>query len=104
LNKFKYGTTPAQELQIKVYANAFPTPISMFIKQVGNNTLALNFEESKKMEFEMMGCKEIQEYFRKKEVVQPKKSLILPRPQPKQTIEGKDKDTMDMESMQRMIK
>jgi hypothetical protein len=48
LNKFKDGTKPTQELQIKVYANALPTPISMFVKQDGNNTLASNFEEPKK--------------------------------------------------------
>jgi len=57
LNKFQEGTTPTQELQIEVYANALPTLISMFVKRVGRNTLALNFEEYKKIEFEMKGCK-----------------------------------------------
>jgi hypothetical protein len=32
----------------------------MFIKQARNNTLALTFEEAKKVEFEMKGCKENQ--------------------------------------------
>jgi hypothetical protein len=32
LNKFKYGTMPSPKLQIKVYANALPTTISMFVK------------------------------------------------------------------------
>jgi hypothetical protein len=44
MNKFQQGTSLSQELQIKVYAIALPTPMSMFIKRVGNNT-TINFEE-----------------------------------------------------------
>jgi len=76
----------------------------MFTKRAKKNTLALNSEESKKIEFKMMGSKEIQVSFEKKEVVHPRKNLILLRPQPKETIEGKNKDAMNMVSKQRMIK
>jgi hypothetical protein len=31
--QFQHGTTPAQELQIEVYANALPTSISMFVQK-----------------------------------------------------------------------
>jgi hypothetical protein len=47
------------------------------------------------VESEMMGCKEIQETFKKKEVPQIEKIIILPRPQPKQIVEGRDKDSME---------
>jgi hypothetical protein len=42
---------PTQELQNKVYANALPASISMFLKRVAKKTLAENFEEAKKIEF-----------------------------------------------------
>jgi hypothetical protein len=40
LNKFQWEATPAQELQIEVYANALPTSISMFVKRDDKHTLA----------------------------------------------------------------
>jgi hypothetical protein len=72
----------------------------MFVKRVGKNTLALNFEEAKKIEFEMKGCKEGQTTLGQKYIIPPKGDLILS----KKPTEGKEKDSMDMESMQRMIK
>jgi hypothetical protein len=44
-------------LKIEVYVNALLAPISMFAKRAGRITLSLNFEEAKKIEFEMKGCK-----------------------------------------------
>jgi hypothetical protein len=32
LNRFKENNAPAQELQIEIYVNALPAPISMFVK------------------------------------------------------------------------
>jgi hypothetical protein len=40
LNKFKTDTKFVEELQVDVYVNALPTPISMFVKRVGKCTLA----------------------------------------------------------------
>jgi hypothetical protein len=45
-------------LQIKAYANALPTSISMFVKRLAKATLVENFEEAKTIEFQMKGCKE----------------------------------------------
>jgi hypothetical protein len=42
LNKFYPKAKPIQELQIKVYANALPTSISMFVKRDAKQTLAEN--------------------------------------------------------------
>jgi hypothetical protein len=101
LNKFQEGTAPAPELQIEVYVNALPASISMFDKQAGINTLALNFEEAKKIEFEMKGCRQGQNTLRKKDITPPKKGLILMRPQTKQLDESKENDSIDMEDLQR---
>jgi hypothetical protein len=58
LKKFHPTVKPTQELQIQVYANALLASISMFVKRVTKKTLAENFEEAKKIEFHMRGCKE----------------------------------------------
>jgi hypothetical protein len=42
LNKFQPEAKPTQELQIKVYANALPASISMFVKRAAKRTLAKN--------------------------------------------------------------
>jgi hypothetical protein len=55
--KFHPEAKPTQELQIKVYVNALPASISMFVKRAAKPTLAENFEEAKTMEFQMKGCK-----------------------------------------------
>jgi hypothetical protein len=47
LNKFQPEAKPTQELQIKVYVNALPASISMFMKRATKQTLADNFEEAK---------------------------------------------------------
>jgi hypothetical protein len=57
LNKFQPKAKPTQELQIKVYSNALPTSISMFVKRAAKLTLAENFEEAKMIEFQMKGFK-----------------------------------------------
>jgi hypothetical protein len=51
LNKFQPVEKLAQELQIKVYANALATSISTFVKRVTKKTLTENFEEAKMTEF-----------------------------------------------------
>jgi hypothetical protein len=45
-NKFQPEAKPTQEFQIKVYANALPASISMFVKSAAKHTLAENFEEA----------------------------------------------------------
>jgi hypothetical protein len=57
LKKSKDGSQPTQELQMEVYGNALPIYISMFVKRNGKDTLLTTFEEAKKNEFEMLGCK-----------------------------------------------
>jgi hypothetical protein len=59
LNKFQPEAKPTQELQIEVYANALLASISMFVKRAAKLTLAQNFEEDKKIEFQMKGCKDV---------------------------------------------
>jgi hypothetical protein len=58
LNKFQLVETPAQELQIKVYANTLLNSISLFVKRAAKQTLMKNFKEAKMIEFHMKGCKE----------------------------------------------
>jgi hypothetical protein len=52
----------------------------------------------------MMGCKGRHASFVEKENVQPTKIVILPRPQCKPTSEGKEKDSMELDNLQFMIK
>jgi hypothetical protein len=78
INKVRPKESPSQEIHIEVFKNALITPISMFVKRVGNNTLVLNFQEAKKVEFEMMDCKEIKTTFTKREVIEPKLMLSYP--------------------------
>jgi hypothetical protein len=47
LKNFQPKAKPTQEMQIKVYANALPASISMFVKRDAKTTLADNFEEAK---------------------------------------------------------
>jgi hypothetical protein len=85
LNKFHPKYRPTQELQIEVYTNALPYFISMFVKRDAKRTLADNFEQSKKIEFQMKGCKESQVSLVKKEVQPPpERGLFLTRPLGKQ--------------------
>jgi hypothetical protein len=104
LNKFQQDIKPSQELQIEVYANALPASISMFVKRADKHTLAENFEEAKTIEFQMKGCKESQISLGKKETQQPKRGLLLTMTQGKQVDQNNEKDSTDMESLQRMIK
>jgi hypothetical protein len=67
LNKFQPIVKSTQELQIKVYANALPASISMFVKRVANQTLAKFFEEAKMIEFHIKGCREVQASLAKRE-------------------------------------
>jgi hypothetical protein len=105
LNKFQPEAKPTQELQIEVYANALPASISMFVKRAAKHTLAENFEEAKMIEFQMKGCKEGQVSLVKKEVQPPpRRGLLLTRPPGKQTEQGPEKGSGDIEDLQRMIK
>jgi hypothetical protein len=105
LNKFQPEAKPTQELQIEVYANALPASISMFVKRVAKATLAENFEEAKMIEFQMKGCKEGQVSLVKKEVQPPpRRGLLLTRPPGKQTEQGPEKGSGDIEYLQRMVK
>jgi hypothetical protein len=52
----------------------------------------------------MKGCKESQISLGRKETTQPKRGLLFSRPQGKKPLESNEKDTTDMESLQRMIK
>jgi hypothetical protein len=105
LNKFQPEAKPTQELQIKVYANALPASISMFVKRVAKQTLDENFEEAKMIEFQMKGCKEGQVLLVKKEVQPPpRRGLLLTRPPGKQTEQAPEKGSGDIEDLQRMVK
>ena len=78
LNKFQPEAKPTREFQIKVYANALPTFISMFVKRVAKTNLAHNFEEEKTIEFQMKGCKEGWVSLVKKKVqIPPRRGLLL---------------------------
>jgi hypothetical protein len=77
----------------------------MFVKRVSKPTLAENFEEAKTIEFQMKGCKESHISLAKKETQQPpKRGLLLTRPPGKQVEQNTEKDGVDMEILQRMIK
>jgi hypothetical protein len=105
LNKFQPKAKPTQELQIEVYANALPASISMFLKRASKHTLVENFEETKTIEFQMKGCKEGQVSILKKEFQPPpRRGLLLIRPPGKQTKQGPEKGSRDIEDLQHMIK
>jgi hypothetical protein len=105
LNKFQPEAKPTQKLQIKVYANALPSSISMFVKRVAKQTLVENFEEAKTIEFQMKGCKEGQVSFVKKEIQPPpKRGLLLTRPPGKQAEQTPNKGNGDIEYLQCMVK
>jgi hypothetical protein len=105
MKKFQPEAKPAQELQIEVYDNALPASISMFLKRAAKHTLAENFEEAKTIESQMKGCKEGQVSLVKKEVQPPpRRGLLLTRPLGKQTEQGPEKGSRDIEYLQRTIK
>jgi hypothetical protein len=104
LNKFQPEAKPTQEFQIEVYANALPASISMFVKRTTKHTLTENFEEAKMIEFQMKGCKEGQVSLVNKEVQPPpRRGLLLTRPQGKQTEQGPEKESGDIEDLQQII-
>ena len=77
----------------------------MFVKRSAKAILADNFEEAKKIEFKMKGCKEGQVSLVKKEVqLPPRRGLLLTRPPGKQTEQGPKKGSGDIEYLQRMVK
>jgi hypothetical protein len=77
----------------------------MFVKRVAKTTLAENFEEAKTIEFQMKGCKEGQVSLVKKEVQPPpRRGLLLTRPPGKQTEQGPEKGSGDIEDLQCMVK
>jgi hypothetical protein len=105
LNKFQPKAKPTQELQIEVYVNVLPASISMFVKRVAKTTLAENFEEAKKIEFQMKGCKEGQvSLVNKESQPPPRRGLLLTKPLGKQIEQGPEKGSGDKEDLQRMIK
>jgi hypothetical protein len=105
LNKFQSKAKPTQELQIKVYANALPASISMFVKRVAKLTLAENFEEEKMIEFQMKGCKEGQVYLVNKESQPPpRRGLLLTRHPRKQTEKAPEKGSGEIEDLKRKVK
>jgi hypothetical protein len=75
------------------------------LKRAAKSSLAKNFEESKKIEFQMKGCKEVQVPLVKKEVQPPpRRGLVLTRPLGKQTQQGPKKGSGDIEELQCMVK
>jgi hypothetical protein len=105
LKKFHPKAKPTQELQIDVYANALPASISMFVKRDAKLTLDENFEESKMIEFQMKGCKEVQVSLVKKEVQPPpRRGLLLARPPGKQTEQAREKGSEEIEYLHCMVK
>jgi hypothetical protein len=103
LNKFQLEAKTTQKLQIEVYVNDLPTSISM--KSIAKHTLVENFEEAKMIEFQMKGCKEVQVSLVKKEIQPPpRRGLFFTRPPGKQTEQGPEKGSEDLEDLQRMIK
>jgi hypothetical protein len=76
----------------------------MFVKRDAKHTLAENFEEAKTIEFQMKGCKEGQVSLVKKEAQPPLgRGLVLTRPPGKQTEQGPEKGSGDIEDLQWMI-
>jgi hypothetical protein len=105
LNKFHPVATPAQELQIEVYANALPTSIFMFITRVAKQTLMENFKEAKTIEFQMKGCKYGHASLARKESQPPsRRGLLLTRSSGKPTEPTPDKSNGDIEYLQHMVK
>jgi hypothetical protein len=105
LKKFQPNAKPTQEFQIKLYANGLPTFISMFVKKVAKATLDDNFEEEKTIELQMKGCEEDQVSLVNKDVQPPlRRGLMLTRPPGKQTEQGLEKGSGDIEDLQRMVK
>jgi len=82
-------------MQIEGINYYLPTSISIFVERSGKNTLSLNFEREKKIEFYMKGCREGQTTLGQKDITPPKWDLVLS----KQPIEDREKDSMDMESI-----
>jgi len=73
----------------------------MFVKRAAKHTLPEYFEECKTIEVQMKGCKECQVSLVKKEVhPPPKRGLLLVRPLGKQTEQGTEKGSRDIEYLQ----
>jgi hypothetical protein len=105
LNKFQPTAKPNKELQIKVYSNALPASISMFVKRATKQTLAGNFEETKTIEFQMKGCKQGHASLVKRESQPPpRRGLVLTRSSGKSVEQTPNKCNGDIEYLQRMVK
>jgi hypothetical protein len=76
----------------------------MFVKRATKTTLAENFEEAKKTEFQMKGCKEFEVSLVKKEVQPPpRRGFLLTRPLGKQIEQGPEKGSGDIKYLQCMV-
>jgi hypothetical protein len=77
----------------------------MFVKRASKHTVAENFKEDKRIEFQMKGCKEGQVLLvKKKAQPPPRRGIFFTRPSGKQTKQGPEKGSGDIEDLQRMIK
>jgi hypothetical protein len=73
----------------------------MFVKMAAKKTLVNKFEEAKTIEFQMKGCKEGQVSIVKKEFPPPpRRWILLTRPPRKQTEQGPQKISGDIECLQ----
>jgi hypothetical protein len=97
------------------HPNSSQPPFPCSSNKLEKNTLAQNFQEAKKVKFEMMGCKQIHASLEKKTKIYPNKIVILPKPKKKKhrrkgklfykiTPEGKENDSMELDKLQCMIK
>jgi len=77
----------------------------MFVKRATKIILAKKFKEDKTIEFQMKGCKESEISLTKKETKQPpKRGLLLTRPIGKEDKKNTEKEGVDMEILQKLIK
>lgn len=83
---------------MEVYVDTLFVDISMFFKRMGKETLLAMFEEDRKIEFEILGCKENQHAVVKKDQTQQNKgTLILNKPQQRTDMDDKDKEDSKLE-------
>jgi hypothetical protein len=87
---------PGVDIQIDLYSSSFQISIYMFVKQATNNTLIEAIQED--LEFE----KEMSSIENKSSVEEPRSSQTVKKEIMKE--EKKDKDSFDMDSLQKVIK
>jgi predicted Mrr-cat superfamily restriction endonuclease len=85
-------------VSIEFYTSSFPMSIAMFIKNVEKSTLEESFQESLKVEKNMLSLKGNPGVESSKDNVKSKEAMYKP------SKDKKNYDSMDMETLQRIVK